>query len=623
MLESRLSFVTAIAVLLAAEPAFGQAPSEGDEGAPEADEPKSAPKTEDGSGAGAGGEETDEEPAKPGPPASEEAKKKRRPLRIPRMLRRAEVMKRRERAQSRSLAPSHGKPAEPPPEPAPAASGDPAPAVRSTPTYEFGNPNVGVDGYPLAGYHDGTFYVRNRTDYFRMYLRSRLHLDSYNYFGPGVKHTDLKSTMLLRRARVQLGGELMGHWQWDTQFEFSPTAFDNPSGDAQTSAAAAGTDPTAATGTYAPVQTAKYRARPIHAYVNYRASDHFNVQLGQFNLPFTMENRTSTNKTTFMDRALPSRAWGTPTVKDIGGRIWGHLDKRVLYWSWAVVHGDGMNRPNADNRVTTAMRVYTRPLGGGNNPLDRLQVGASFKYGMHDKNQVAYDYPSMSTQGGYRFWTPMYTDSVGSGRRVHIIPSGAQLGVAGELRIPYDRFDLRSEVVYLKNDTREGVDGFQSDYTERFGTLKGYAYYVQLSYWLFGKPFLTGNPGDRKPKRLKLKRPDPGVPPHGVEVAVKWEQLHAKYDSAGRSGEPDDRNVDGDIRADVVSAGVSYWASQHLRVSLNYMWNMFPDSAPAAEASSDQRALAPANRLPAGIDDDARESAHSLHELTARVAVAF
>jgi phosphate-selective porin len=521
--------------------------------------------------------------------------------------------------QPRALAPSHGPAVAPAPEPAAEPlSSPPAAAPR---TFEFGDPNVGLDGHPLAGYHGGLFYVRNRTDYFRLFLRSRLHLDSYNYFGPGVKHTDLKSTMVLRRARVEIGGELMGHWQWEFQMEAGPTGFSNATGRDQTSAAPAGTDPTSTTATYGSPQGVQYSARPIHAYVNYRASDAFNIKLGQFNVPFTAENRTSTNQIPFMERALPTRAFGVPLVKDIGGMIWGHTDKRMLFWSWAVMQGEGENRPNADNRALTAMRVFTRPLARGNGPLELLQLGASFKYAMHDKNRVAYDYPAMSTQSGYRFWSPSYTDSVGSGRRIHIIPSGAQVGVAGELRVPYDRFDLRSEFVYLSNNTREGVDGFQSEYTERFGKLKGYAYHATLSYCLLGKPFITGNPGDRQPPRLQLDKTDPGVPPHALELLVKWEQLNAKYESASRGGQADSKNVDGDIRVNVISAGVNYWASRHLRLTLNYGLNMFPDSA--ATSTPDQRAKAPGNRIAKGIDDEARESAQTLHELAARVAIAF
>ncbi|HNS95597.1 MAG TPA: porin [Polyangiaceae bacterium] len=533
------------------------------------------------------------------------------------------------------LAPTHGSPPASEPEPntqPPPVSADPSFPMTTddalshggkppTQAFEFGDPSVGVDGLPLAGYHDGRFYLRNRTDYFRLFLRSRLHLDAHSAFGPGVEHTDLKPTLLLRRARIELAGEIMGHWQWELQFEAGPTAFNNASGTTEASAAPAGVQPTAETAAYAPVQTAGYSTRPLNAYVNYRASDHFNIKIGQFNIPFTAENRTSTNNISFLERAMPTRAWGAPETQDIGAMVWGHLDQRTLFWSWAVLQGDGPNRPNADSRAMTAARVYTRPLATEKGPLQLLQIGASFKYAMHDKNFVAYDYPSMGTQSGYRFWTPSYTDSVGMGRKIHVIPSGAQIGVAGELRVPFDRWDLRSEVVYLNNNTREGVDGFQKQYTERFGTMKGVAYHVTASYWLLGKPFFPGIVGDRQPSRLQLDKPDPGVPPHGVELALKWEQLIANYQSAARSGQVDENNIDGDIRVNAVSAAASYWASKHLRVSLNYVLNHFPEAS--ATGSSEQRAKAPGNRIAPGLDNEARQSATTLHEVAARIAVAF
>jgi hypothetical protein len=296
----------------------------------------------------------------------------------------------------------------------------------------------------------------------------------------------LKSTVLLRRARIELGGELMRDWQWELQTEFGSTAFSNANGATQTAAASVGVAPTAQTARYAAVQGAQYSARPISAYVNYRASPLLNVQVGQFNVPFTMENRTSTNQITFMDRAFAARSWGAPTIRDMGVMLWGATTNNTFYYSGGLFQGEGENRPNADNRGLIATRVYTRPLANSEGPLSGLQVGGSFKVGMHDRDYVAYDHPAMTTQGGYRFWSSTYTDGVGAGRLVHIIPSGAQLGVAGEVRVPVDRFDLRGELVYLKNNTREGVDGYQLTNTERFGTLKGYAYYVSLSYWVWG-----------------------------------------------------------------------------------------------------------------------------------------
>ena len=107
-------------------------------------------------------------------------------------------------------------------------------------------------------------------------------------------------------------------------------------------------------------------------------------------------------------------------------------------------------------------------------------------------------------------------------------------------------------------------------------------------------------------------------------------RIRSRTVGAARGGTPDAKNVDGDIKVNVISAGVNYWATRHMRVTVNYMLNMFPDSAPTKASSSNgpawsssQRALAPGNQLPVGVNDEARDDAHTLHEVTARVAVAF
>ncbi len=499
----------------------------------------------------------------------------------------------------------------------------------------FGCPMLAVDGYPLAGWHNDLFYLRDQRDNFRLYVGGLLHVDGLSYFGPGVSDTELKTTMLLRRARLTLDGEILRNWQFALQVELGPSAFDNRTGTAEQAAAPAGTQPTAWSGTYAPAQAASIRAALADAYVNYAFARPLNVQVGQFIAPFTMENRTSPNYTSFMENSLAVRDLGIPQVRDVGAMLWGALDKNMFYYSAGVFQGEGPNRPNADNRADTFMRTYVRPLARSDSPVRDLQIGASFHYGMRDKNRVAYDYPGMSTQGGFVFWQPSYRDSVidpatGQGRIVHIIPSGAQVGVAGELRIPIERFELRGEFVYIHNDTREGADGFQVKYTERYGTLKGYSYYVQVSYWPWGKARFIPQAGELYPAHLDFNKHDPGLPPQGLELLAKWEQLSANYGGAARDGSPDAKNADGDIRVNALSVGANYWATRHVRLTLNYVLNMFPDSAPRTATvtggptwSSTQRAVAPGNTLDKGVDDSARDTAHLLHELMGRVAVAF
>src|SRR5690242_16907117 len=71
---------------------------------------------------------------------------------------------------------------------------------------------------PLAGFHNGLFYLRDRTDVFRLYVMGRVHVDAIGWLGPGVTSlgpdSGLKTTFQLRRARPEIGGEFFQDWQW-------------------------------------------------------------------------------------------------------------------------------------------------------------------------------------------------------------------------------------------------------------------------------------------------------------------------------------------------------------------------------------------------------------------------
>ena len=86
----------------------------------------------------------------------------------------------------------------------------------------------------------------------------------------------------------------------------------------------------------------------------------------------------------------------------------------------------------------------------------------------------------------------------------------------------------------------------------------------------------------------------------------------------------------GDIDVLSVAFGVNFWATRHLRVGLDYSFFNFPDSAPLTATTAGgpvqggaQRAVAPAQALAKGADDDARDHGHTLHEIQARVGVQF
>ncbi|MDB5218904.1 MAG: hypothetical protein JWO86_6831 [Myxococcaceae bacterium] len=490
---------------------------------------------------------------------------------------------------------------------------------------------VGTDLHPMAGYHNGLFYLRDANDNFHLFVNGRAHIDFYSYAGGGVPETALKPTLFFRRVRPEITGDFLHHFNFMIAGEFGATAVDNAKGTNETSASAPGAAPTATSSKFATAQTTRFQATSADVFINYRQGSIFNIQVGQFDAPFMMDNRTSDKYTAFMERALPVRAIGIPSNKEIGAMFWGETQNRLFYYSFGPFNGDGQNRPNVDARFDVMGRVFVHPLAttdlAKGNPLKDLQIGGSVRYGSRDKKWVNYDYTALTTQGNFAFWSPTYAATNGIN---HIIPSGDQLGVAGELRIPFDRFDLTSEFLYIKNDTREAVEGFEATNTERFGDISGISYYAQLGWWVYGKRDINGLPGYENPPSLNWSKADPVDPDTAVQLLAKFEQVSLKYDSASRGGTPDAKNIDGDIKANVISFGINYWATKHIRLTLNYVYNQFPDSGPVKSSqpggnvqTSTNRAQAPGNTIGAGIDDRAHDNAHDLHEVLARFAVAL
>jgi phosphate-selective porin len=529
-------------------------------------------------------------------------------------------------------APAKDAPAEPPaPAPWPADTTPAAPRPAVLPDADSASPPgpapspLSEEPRPLAGFHHGLFFLRDKDDNFQLFLQARSQIDAYSYFGPGVADTTLKPTLFLRRIRPELTGTVLGRWSFMIAGDFGATAIDNPDGrSSETVAAAPGTAPSATTAKYAAAQTTRFQAAPTDVFINYREDPLFNVMVGQMDAPFTLENRTSDKYLPFAERSLAVRAVGVPTNKEIGAMFWGETDDHFLYYSVGPYMGDGQNKPNVDSRLDLFGRAFVHPLAAvdsvkKDDPLKNLQVGASVHYGSRDKRWVDYDYPSMTTQAAFTFWKPTYAGSNGT---THIIPSGDQVAVAGELRLPIGQFDLTSEVVYIDNNTREALEGYQSTNTERFGDLRGISYYAQLGYWI-GKRDLSGLPGYENLSKLDWSKSDAHAPEQALQLLAKWEQVSLSYDSASRAGVADAKNIDGDIKVNAFSLGANYWATKHMRLSLNYVTDYFPSSAAGKEQTSANRAVAPGNTLPLGAEHGAREGAHNLNEIIARFAIAL
>ncbi len=469
------------------------------------------------------------------------------------------------------------------------------------------------DEYFSAGYGNESFFLKAPGDRFVLFPQVRLQVDGYGYAGPGVSDfqrpsngTGLKMNVSPRRTRLELGGLVLSKFYFFFGGEFGGTTVDGSQ--------------------QKPVSTAAF----ADAFIGVDLHPLFNVQVGQFDVPFMMESFTSDKYLDFMERSLTVRTVGTYSDKDQGIMLRGETENQLFNYAIAVVGGDGKNRPSVDNRVDFMGRLFVLPMAGGSGALARMHFGVSGRYGKRDPDYVYYDALQMTTPGGYAFWVPSY--GKGSNEE-HIIPSGKQQAFAAELYVPFhERADFRAEAVFVDDGRREaanGAGGATPYTTVRAGSLSGLAYYVQLSVWPWGRPRVNKEPGfEPTPKLSTAKMPGE---PNGLQIAVRFEQLMLKYDSIKTTPDVTRGELDKDTRDLKVNAFqfvTNYWATKHVRLTAEYSLYMFPGVGPATNdrfgvasvppGPVTNQAAAPGSRA-TGFDF----GAHALHEFSARIAIAL
>jgi phosphate-selective porin len=456
---------------------------------------------------------------------------------------------------------------------------------------------------------NGFLWLRAPNDAVTVNPTARVQLDTYAFAGPGVSTyqrangTGLKLNTFFRRFVLEMNGTIRDNFFYWLGGNFAPTTLDG-------------------------AQNSTPSANVYDGFIGWEPLPNLRFVAGQFNMPFTMENVTSSRWLDFMERSLTVRAVGAPSNKDIGLMAWGELPNGMLEGMVGVFGGDGMNRFSVDNRVDLSGRVVLRPLVSMQGALRDLSVGGSFRYGSRDPNAVLYDTYAMSTPGGFQFWSPVYGKGV---TETHVIAAQKQVAGAAELYVPIDRFDLRSEVVFVNEGRREA---FITELwnTQRFGHTKGISGYVQLSFWPLGTPRVNGRPGTyTRPRPPKDGGTDPD---YGLEVALRGELVRLKYQSndGTPNATPGELSADTDtISVNAYQFGVTYWATKHLRFTGVYSLYHFPGTGPAVinprtgvakqpDGKVTNQASAPGARAQQG-DGAPDFDAHDLHEVSFRIGL--
>lgn len=451
----------------------------------------------------------------------------------------------------------------------------------------------------IAGWHNDVFFLSSPGGNFFLIPSGRVQLDAALYAGDNISDNTPGNRIFLRRIRAEVLGGFLGRYTFMLAGDFAATLPAAP-----------------------PFATDNLLDARLHALAH--------IQVGQYDAPFMLENRTSDKYLDLMERALAVRAFGVPTNKEQGVMLWGEDADRYVYYSVGVFNGDGQNRGNPDNLFDVMGRVFAHPLMGVmgvGGPFQNLQIGGSFWWGQRSP-LVNYGYPAITSPTGVTFWgtsangSATATPPVGS---YAIVPDATQLGFAGELVLPIGNFDLHAEFVYRNNQTREmeGAPGVATTALTgrgvRQGHIEGLGYYVQLAYWVplagnvdANHP-VNGRAGYENPPALRLDRPDAAVQPRGLQLLVRWDAIDARYTSNDRfdSGTATTPDHSGRIAVNSLELGANYWATKHVRFSLAYSLYLFPDAANNLAHGPRIGAAAPATFV------------DSYHEIMARVGLAL
>jgi Phosphate-selective porin O and P len=423
------------------------------------------------------------------------------------------------------------------PEPAPA---EPAPAAAKRPEPAPG-PTEAV------GFSDHA-YVRTPGGEVVLFPGGRVQVD-----GAAFPRQTPKSGFYLRRARIELAGWVGRIFYFDVSADFAPSP--PPGSEPPAPSALPATDNYVALAPF---------------------GDTFILQAGQFDVPFTLENRTSDAYTTFIERSMVARSLGAPRNKEVGAMVHGLLADGLLYYSGGVFNGDGPDFRNFDNQPDAVGRIALSPFAGGEGTFRRLSIGGSAWYGRHVLGPT---FPVQATPGGLRFLNPQWTTGQPA-RTLELRENGYVAAFAGELSVPFGtRFGLRGEGVYKRQQLAEVDPAAMPVVPLGAATLTGLAGYGELWMWLAGDERMLPAPGLQLPLRTdgRYRR----AFEDGLMLAVRGEiikeDLVSDQPTLGDPTRATTRVISG-------TAGASYWRGSFARISINYVLNIWSGTSETIKA---------------------------------------
>ena len=298
------------------------------------------------------------------------------------------------------------------------------------------------------------------------------------------------------------------------------------------------------------------------------------LQAGQFDAPFSLENRTVDSTLDFLERSIAVRDFGVPENKATGAMVTGLGNERHFHYSLGLFNGDGPGLRSLDGQFDFMARAWLAPFsftGGG--PLRDVSIGGSLWVGDR-ANALPLD--AQTTSGGFAFarFDP-YTTNAGSAPR-QLRQVGRRVEAALELDAPItSRYGGRAEVLWRRSPlSEEDVSDPQHPSILGGADLDGWAAYGEAWFWALGDEGAA--PGERHGLEPFTPRDGPraATSRDGLMLAVRVshidEEVWQETDAALLNLR--DPSV-GVTTVTSYELGVNYWHARAFRATFNYVVN--------------------------------------------------
>ena len=368
----------------------------------------------------------------------------------------------------------------------------------------------------VAGFNKG-FYIESADKQHKIKFDGRFHGDYKAYLGDHPAH----SSFFVRRARLATSGTLYKYYDFRVEAEFG-----------------------------------KGGSRLNDGFMNIHYWPQAQIKLGQFKVPFSMEELTSDNWIDFVERSLVNKL--IPS-RDLGVMLHGDLLDQLFYYQLGVFNGFKLNQVNdPDDGKDLAFRLVAAPfIRTGHKAIEGLRFGGALTYGNENLTKDQW-----WNSGSFKTAAETTYLSMANG----VVQDGDRTRGGLELYWDWGSTALKGEYIVTQLNGLE-INNQNNDFDIKGG-------YISISHYLTGEKFTFKNGMPRR--TVPLTKFEPGTPGWGAwQIGARYEFLEADQ------GLLDLGYVDSTLYTDKThgfTLGVNWYPNEMVRFMLNYYHMKFDDA---------------------------------------------